>query len=486
MSVTISVEHLYLAIDQGGHATRALVYNAKGGIVAKAMVPMDTIYSSYDDVDTVELDPQQLISSLTQSLTQVADELGSRCRHIVAAGLVTQRSTIVCWDRNTGSALYPIISWQDTRAHQWLSQFEPSRERIRDITGLFLSPHYGVSKMRWCLDNVASVKDAQKRGRLIMGPLSSFLTYHILSQRPLLVDPANATRTLLWNKRTHDWDSELLKLFRLPSGVLPKCVSTRHDYGSLVVNGICIPLCIVTGDQSAVIFGYGTPGSNECFMNIGSGAFVLRHINEDTQVPNTLLTGVVYQDTQITINVVEGTVNGAGNALQWFKQRYNCNDLEAQLSAWVGRDCSKVMFINGIAGLGSPYWVPKLRSRFEGEGEIPDKAVALLDSIVFLLQTNLDVMEQSLPKADTIIVTGGLAQQDALCQRLADLSSRNVFRSDEKEATARGLAYLLADFPVGWSQREKDIEFTPQHNPVLRDRYQSWQRLMQNAIGSAS
>ena len=217
-------------------------------------------------------------------------------------------------------------------------------------------------------------------------------------------------------------------------------------------------------------------------MNIGSGAFVLRHINEDTQVPNTLLTGVAYQDTQIIINVVEGTVNGAGNALQWFKQRYNCNDLEAQLSAWIRRDCSKVMFINGIAGLGSPYWRPKLASRFEGEGEIPDKAVALLESIVFLLQMNLDVMEQSLPKADTIIASGGLAQQDALCQRLADLSLRQVFKSAEKEATARGLAYLLADFPVGWSQRGKDIEFTPQHNPTLRDRYHSWQRLMQNAI----
>ena len=473
---------LYLAIDQGGHATRALVFDRQGHVCAQAEVPIDTFHATKDGMQTVELDAQQLIDSVTLNIQQIAKQLGDQTQNLVAAGLVTQRSTLVCWHRETGEALYPIISWQDTRAQAWLSQFEAKQAWIHDITGLFLSAHYGASKMHWCLTQVPAVRAAQQQGCLVIGPLSSFLTFHMLVERPLVVDPANATRTLLWNKQTCNWDNNLLDLFEIPLSILPNCTATRHDYGNLSIGDRFVPLQIVTGDQSAAIFSQGKPNTKTCYINIGSGAFLLRRTKVQATVADTLLTGVVYKDTKTSVHVVEATVNGAGNALQWFKQYYNYKDLEQQLHGWFKQDPSEILFINGIAGLASPFWIPKFESYFVGEGNISNKAIALLESVIFLLQVNLNVMEQTLPKANKIIISGGLAQQDELCQQLADIALRPVYRSAETEATAKGLAYLLMGFPTNWSNAEFDTKFIPQENAPLQARFNKWQQLMYEIV----
>ena len=181
----------------------------------------------------VEQEPEELVASLHAVIARVFVALGARAGQIVSAGLATQRASMVCWDRHTGEALSPIISWQDRRAHEWLDQFSAQTQAVHQRTGLRLSSHYGAAKMRWCLDHLPAVAGARREGRLAMGPLASFLLFRLLEEKPLLADPANAARTLLWNLRALDWDPWLLALFGIPAETLPRGVPTRHAFGTL-------------------------------------------------------------------------------------------------------------------------------------------------------------------------------------------------------------------------------------------------------------
>lgn len=260
---------LYLTLDQGGHASRALVFDASGKIIVSDFQPIGV---NHPQSDWVEHDPHELITSLRTAISNVITQLGARSTDIVAAGLATQRSSLACWDNTTGAAVSPIISWQDRRAHHQLQQFESQRQAIHQKTGLFLNAHYGASKLRWCLDHLPAVRTAQHNGTLACGPLASFVLFHLLEERPLLADPANASRTLLWNISTGDWDDELLALFGVPRTLLPRCVSTRHSFGHLRINDFSIPLTVTNGDQSAALFTFGPPQPDIVYINVGTGA----------------------------------------------------------------------------------------------------------------------------------------------------------------------------------------------------------------------
>jgi glycerol kinase len=344
-----------------------------------------------------------------------------------------------------------------------------------------LSAHYGASKMHWCLDHLPAVAAARREGRLAMGPLASFLLFRLLEEKPLMADPANASRTLLWSLRAMDWDPWLLELFGIPVETLPRCVPTRHGFGTLCANEHRIPLTIATGDQSAALFALGAPPGNTGYVNIGTGAFIQRAFQ---QIPDTfgLLSSVVYRDADRAFYALEGTVNGAGAALRWAEQEWELEDVEAQLSAWLASDGDVPLFLNGIAGLGAPFWVADFPTRLIGNGEPWQKACAVVESIVFLLQVNIETMQKMSPAPKSLLVTGGLTQLDGLCQRLADLSGLPVYRPAEHEATARGTAYLLAGFPENWPEEKPGDSFTPKPNPGLMRRYKDWRAAMQNAL----
>jgi glycerol kinase len=252
-----------LALDQGGHASRACLVGEHGRILATHAVPIDTIHGPDGEV---EHDADAIVESLRAAARGVLGAVGATTTD--NAALATQRSTIVCFERSSGRALSPAISWQDRRNAAWLASFGAHAERIRALTGLPLSPHYGVGKMRWCLDHLPAVRRAADRGELVMAPLASYLAMRLTVGDPL-ADPANASRTLLWDAQQRDWSSELLALFGIERAWLPRCTATRSDFGSLQLDDgaaqaqagaapraprPAIVLRAVTGDQSAVPF----------------------------------------------------------------------------------------------------------------------------------------------------------------------------------------------------------------------------------------
>ncbi len=473
-----------LALDQGGGSSRAIAFDGRGEIVASAARPVS---ERRTESGRVEQDPEELVRSLIDAAAECTGLLGARARDLVAVGLATQRSSLVCWDRTNSEALSPVISWQDRRASQWLDALALDPAEIRARTGLLVSPHYGASKMRWCLDHLPRVADARLRGSLVIGPLASFLTHRLVQERPIVVDPANASRTLLWNVRTSNWDARLCDLFGVPIEVLPRCVPTRFSFGTLVAGGVSLPFEVLNGDQSAAAFADGLPRTDTLYVNIGTGAFVQRPIDGVVPELPRLLHSVVLRDGSHELSVIEGTINGAGSAIEATCRELGLVDVERQLDSFLSSSIAPPLFLNGVSGLGAPFWSPRFRSRFVGEGSPREQIVAVVESIAFLIRTILEEMATELAPPARIRVSGGLARVNGLCQRVADLTSFRVERSPGHEGTARGLARLLAHGFAHGFEHERDAaldEFEPRANPVLLERFHRWTAELHRALAS--
>ena len=466
---------LYLCIDQGGHASRVLVFTQHGELISQAFQPIE---ARHTPAGYIEYDAAAVLESIRSALHTVLTELGPRQQAIRAAGLATQRSNVVCWDSHTGQALSPIISWQDRRGTAQVNSLRAHAEQVRLATGLFLSPHYGASKLRWCLDHLPEVQSALATQRLRYGPMASYLIHHLVEEQPHYTDPVNASRTQLLNLQTLDWEPALLALFNLPGAPLPACVPNLYSYGQLQ-QAPAIPLRLVNGDQANAMYAYGSLQPETAYLNIGTGAFLSRPSGRARIYGRRLLTSVIWHQPNDTEFVLEGTVNGAGAALEWFKEKYAIPNLLQHLPQWLEEGYEEsVLFLNGIAGLGAPFWVAEFPSRFEGATSLKARAIAVAESIVFLIQASLDEMLKLASPPEQIQISGGLAHLDGLCQRIADLSGLPVYRPQQCEATGRGTAYLLAGSPQHWPEDNPGEWFQSHRNPSLRQTYADWLKLM--------
>lgn len=471
---------LYLVIDQGGHATRAFVFDAAGGCVSESWTELAT---SRPGNGRVEHDAQALLDGTREAIAAAVDGLETT-DNLVSAGLATQRSTIVCWDRESGKPLTPAISWQDTRNQTLIAQLTPAAQRVRHVSGLPLSAHYGAGKLRWCLDELPAIRTAFEAGKLAWGPLASYLLFGLLEERPLITDPANAARTLLWDLHTRDWSDELLELFELPREPLPACVDTRASHGHLCVGNGWIPLLLCTGDQSAVPFATGWPEAGRVTVNAGTGAFIQRNTGDQPIRSDCLLTSVIYADTRRVAYTLEGTVNGAGAAIDAMAGQLGV--LAADIFAGLDFAREEVpLFLNGVGGLGSPFWRADFNSCFEGFGDKcspAQKLQAVIESVLFLIQTNLDALSAASGEISELVLTGGLSREPAFARGLSDLSQLTVVHPERSEATARGVAFLLSEDRTCWPDAHRQTTVM-QANAALAARYRRWQRLMAEALG---
>ena len=438
---------------------------------------------AYPQADWAEQDGDEVVNSVRMAATLALQALGTRRQDVVAAGLSSQRASAICWDRVTGQTLSPIFSWQDRRAHAWIAQLQPHADTVHRKTGLFLSPHYGASKLRWALDNLPAVRAALENQTLCWGPMASFVVFRLCAEQPFLADPQCAARTQLWNLHTQDWDPELLDLFGLPRGFLPRSVPTCRAWGTLDLSGTPIPLTAVNGDQFAVVFAFGWPEADSAYINIGTSAFVQRALTRFPGHVPRQLTGIILDDGATRVYMVEGNVNGAGTALEWVSKEFGIDQLTEILPQWLARPEEPPLFLNGIAGLGGPFWQAEFQSRFVGEAEPWLKAVAVVESIAFLLQANIDHMNNYVPAAQRIRISGGVSLLDGLCQRLACISGLPVHRRDDPEASARGIAYLACGRPPDWNRGAHEEVFPTQPDSALRTRYRRWRALMAQATG---
>ena len=485
---------LYLALDQGGNSSRAVLFDAVGREVAMAHVPIAT----RRDGDRVEHSADELAQSLMVAARDVCDSPLAAGRPIAAAGLATQRSTVCCWDNADGTALSPAISWQDRRNARWLDEhLRGKSDWVQELTGLPLSPHYGASKLRWCLDELPAVRLALRDGRLALGPLASFLLHRLCRhEHPLLVDPANAARTSLYDPAVLDWSEPLLDAFEIPRATLPSCVGTVHEFGTLELPGKPpVPLRACSGDQSAAMFAFGPPPRTTACVNAGTGAFVQRVLKDaPLPAPRGLLKSVVYARTNEVRSAMychEGTVNGAYAAVEWLRGRIALDVLRGlgAIGSTSLPETGTLMFMNGVGGLGAPFWRPEFPVEFvredgsavadgdDGKSSDMEQLAAVLDSIAFLTAINVLAMHRAAP-LQRLVITGGLAACDYLCMVLAEATGLVVERPELREATARGIAYLAAGQPEEWQAVSIEKTFTPLASRAIRERFGRWRREM--------
>jgi len=469
---------LTLVIDQGSHASRIALFSETGEM---KHLKSRSISTNSPETSFYEQDANEILESIETLINELPEAL---IHDLKNAGLCTQRSTIVAWNRNSGHPLSPAISWRDTRAQALINEINPHASIIRRVTGLPLSPHYSASKINWLLQNNNAVKQASQKNELCISPIASFLLFHLLKSKSCVIDHSNAQRCQLFDIQKLNWSSDLLHIFKIEKKILPTCTPVIHNYGELKKIGI--PLTAVCGDQNGVLFAYPPLQKNSALINIGTGAFILSNTKEASNKKPRLLHTLVCSHQNSATFVTEGTVNGAGAALSWAQKNDPCRDIYSQLPIWLEQIDSPPVFINSIANLGSPWWCnagnPDFLQRHatdktsEHQGE---RYVAIIESIVFLIFKNL---QQLAIPPDTLYVSGGLSKLDALCQKLANLSKAKVLRFTDSEATARGCAWLanqtLENNNLKWKTLQISKQFEGRHGEnkqlEMNDRYQQF------------
>jgi len=472
----------YLAIDQGTHSSRAILYDEAGELIANQVEPVELFYQKNRHVEQSPLD---IVNSTHKVISRLLDCISTTIRQqITACGIACQRSTIVICDHHA-KPLSSAISWQDTRGKSYLKQLSLSATQVQDISGLPLSPHYAASKFLWLLDHHPPIQNVAS-DEIYLAPLISFLLLHLSQSTSFVVDHSHAQRMQLMDIQQLDWSQTLVSAFQIPQACLPQCKPMCDDYGLLLNTNI--PITAVCGDQNAALFGSGELNEETALINIGSGAFVLRKLPIFKKSKN-LLTGVAYSSsTRKEVDYLrEATINGAGNALSWFHQQWSSQEIEKwqqQLPIWLDTINEPPLFINTVGGLGSPWWSNPIAPYFDDEIDdnenIKAKSVAIIESIVFLIQDNLHIMIKEHPLT-RLKLSGGLSQLDGLCQKLANLSELPVQRLVDKETTARGIAWLCSGENTAWpvtnrispqASTAQEIEFfNPVDDAGLQGRY---------------
>ncbi len=463
-----------IVVDQGTHSTRAIIYDLLGNAIFKSQQEVDLYYR---DSFQVEQDGTQILNSCISVLDEAQKFIRKSNLTNISVALTTQRSTVIAWDKLTGEAITPALSWLDTRTQNKLENFEFQEDIIKQKTGLPLSPHYGASKLQWLLENDVAVKNKQQNDQLRFGPLATYLIFNLLEHQPNFIDFSNAHRTLLWNLKTKTWDEDLLTAFCIDTRYLPKPVPNSFKYGE--VKKLEYPLVLVNGDQNSAVYGYGKLENDTAFVNIGTGAFILARSKRGPILSSKLLSSITYSSESEEEYVLEGTVNGAGAAMTWAEEEWGINEIES--IEWKNVEDVPI-FLNTIGGLGSPFWRSDIQAGFlQSEKNYQDYSIhqcmaALMESIAFLITINIKKMRMHDVEVNQLLIAGGMSKDEHLCQCLADLCEADVVVSNFKEATSRGAAWLAMQKPV-WDILESK-HFYPNENNSLLSRY----KLFRNAF----
>ncbi len=467
------LKNLTLVLDQGSHASRMAIFSSQGELVHLESIAVST---QQPQPEHFEQNADELVQSLQTLLQRLDPQLTP---NIQSCGLCTQRSTVVAWHKQTGMALSPAISWRDLRAQPLINSLEAHVTDSQLITGLPLSAHYSAGKIHWLLQNSPEVKQASNEQQLCIAPLSSFLLFHLLEERPFVIDHSNAQRSQLFDIQSLDWSEKMLTRFNISRQLLPQCRPIIYHYGRLKKSAI--PLTAVCGDQNAVIHAYPEHENNRTLVNIGTGAFILSRSNERKRksTPPKLLRSIIYSQKNTLTCATEGTVNGAGSALTHALKSDPCNDIFNQLPRWLNEVTEPPIYINTIAGLGSPWWCSGGDAQYIGDNTSRQsyRYVAIIESIIFLIFNNLEQLEPPSQKQDSevVFISGGLARLDGLCQKLADLSQLRIMRFVDTQASARGCALLAhkltKNSDSNWSSLNVSHIFEPASNIPLHNRY---------------
>ena len=472
-------EKLILALDQGTTSSRAILFNKSGEIKFVSQKNFEQIFPT---PGWVEHDPNEIWSSQISVAAEVIAKAGISGLEVAAIGITNQRETTVVWDRHTSEPIYNAIVWQDRRTSRYCDELKSQghTDEIKQKTGLVLDAYFSATKLKWILDNVEGAREKAEAGDLCFGTVDTWLIWKLTRGKMFITDVSNASRTMMFNIRTMDWDDDLLKLFNIPRAILTEVKQSSEVYGetSTTLFSTKIPIAGIAGDQQAALFGQMCTKPGMVKNTYGTGCFLLMNTgNEAVYSKNNLLTTVAWKINGEVSYALEGSVFVGGAAIQWLRDGLKIiNDSsEVNTLAETVEDNGGVYFVPALTGLGAPYWDQYARGTIVGitrgttDGHI---ARATLEGIAFQVYDIVKAMEADAGTQSTELrVDGGASASNMLMQIQSDLFGFKIIRPKTLETTALGAAYL-AGLAVGFWESIDEIqsqwiiekEFTPKED----------------------
>ena len=449
-----------LALDQGTTSSRAILFDHAGTIKT---VAQKEFKQYFPQPGWVEHDANEIWATQSGVAAEAISKAGLNPKDVAAIGITNQRETVVVWNRDTGEPLGHAIVWQDRRTAGFCDQMKRDglEGTIQKKTGLVIDAYFSGSKLRWILDNVAGARALAEKGKVAFGTVDSWLIWKLTAGKVHVTDPSNASRTMLYNIHTGDWDDELLKILNVPRSVLPKLAKSSEVYGNS--EHFDVPISGIGGDQQAALFGQACHSPGMVKNTYGTGCFMLMNTGTDAMLSkNNLLTTVAWQVGDKLEYALEGSIFIAGAVVQWLRDGLgiikHSADVE-KLAASV-TDNGGVFLVPAFAGLGAPHWDQYARGSISGltrgstAGHI---ARAALEGIAFQVADVLSAMEaDSGIKLKELRVDGGACANNMLMQFQADLLGVPVVRPAVQETTALGAAYL-AGLAIGFWRNQGEI-----------------------------
>lgn len=437
-----------LALDQGTTSSRAILYNQDSEPIQVAQKEFQQIFPK---PGWVEHNAEEIWTSQKAVMHEVAGKI-TGAQTIAAIGITNQRETTVIWERSSGKPIYNAIVWQDRRTADYCEQLKAAghENTITKKTGLLLDAYFSATKIKWILDNVDGALARAERGELAFGTIDSWLVWNLTSGQQHLTDVTNASRTMLFNIHTLEWDEDLLELIGIPKAILPEVRTSSEHYGDTAISGLSnIPITGIAGDQQAALFGQMCIENEMAKCTYGTGCFLVMNTgNTPVQSKNKLLTTIGWQIGDEVIYALEGSVFIGGAIIQWLRDGLEFFDdaAESEDHAAAVKDNGGVVFVPALTGLGAPHWDSSARGSIFGltrgttKGHI---SRAALESITFQVSDVLDTMAKDLGKpVKELRVDGGATANNLLMQLQADISDIPVSRPKNLETTALGAAYL--------------------------------------------
>ncbi|MFZ0732819.1 MAG: glycerol kinase GlpK [Candidatus Sulfotelmatobacter sp.] len=478
-----------LALDQGTTSSRALLFDREGAVRAVAQREFAQIFPQ---PGWVEHNPDEIVSSQIAVAVEAIAQARAHADQIAAIGIANQRETAIVWNRDTGQPIHNAIVWQDRRTAAFCERLrsEGHASLIQQRTGLLIDSYFSATKISWILENVTGARSLADAGKIAFGTVDSWLVWNLTQGRVHATDVTNASRTMLFNIHSCDWDAELLDLFRIPRSMLPEVLSSSETYGKVQgVNGLEeISIAGIAGDQQAALFGHRCARPGMTKNTYGTGCFMLQNTGQ-RPVPssNRLVTTIAWKLGNTTEYALEGSVFVGGAVVQWLRDGLGLirKSEEVEALAKTVSDNGGVYFVPAFVGLGAPHWDSYARGSIFGltrgstAGHI---ARAAVESIAYQVADLLDAMRRdSGDEVRELRVDGGAASNDSLMQFQADILSVPVVRPAVTETTALGAAYLAGLAAGFWNASDlnksegRDRRFDPRmpasQARALRDRW---------------
>ena len=486
-----------LALDQGTTSSRAIIFNEQGQVQATAQreTRIHTPQSGW-----VEQDAQEIWSSQIAVVQQALASARILAKDIQAIGLTNQRETTVVWDKRTGQPLAPAIIWQDRRAFEWCNQLlqQNMSHKIQSKTGLRIDPYFSAGKLVWLLEHVNGLRKLATEGHVAFGTIDSWLIWNLTQGANHVIEVSNASRTMLMNLSTQQWDEELLELFNIPSTLLPQIINsdTYVDDTATGLLGANIPITGILGDQQSALFGQSCFESGTAKNTYGTGCFMLFNTGDTVQYSkNKLLSTLGWKTQNQTTYALEGSVFMAGAIVQWLRDNLGIIQKSGDVEklACTVKDTDGVILVPAFTGLGAPHWDSEARALLCGMSRGTNKAHiarAALESIAFQVSDVLTAMQADIQQPlKELRVDGGASQNDMLMQFQADILNVPVLRPKMQESTAWGAAAMaglrsgifsnLDEIAQSW---QLERAFEPQMSTDQRDFHlQQWQSALERA-----